>query len=162
MRPLRRSIAASVTLCAVLALARAAGAAETATSSVAVTATFASRTSLRVSTQILEFEIATPGGEAVAVVDFSAGARTRQGGDGLLTVEAEKAMAGPGGAADAETSVSFSGDGDGALDGTLATAPSLAGRWTGSGRRSGRVTFALRASAPGTYTMPVRFVLSTP
>ena len=31
-----------------------------------------------------------------------------------------------------------------------------------SGLREGRVVFTLRANASGTYTLPVRFVLSTP
>jgi hypothetical protein len=38
----------------------------------------------------------------------------------------------------------------------------VAGRWIGSGLRTGRLTFALRSAVAGTYSLPVRFVLSAP
>jgi hypothetical protein len=129
---------------------------------VVVAATVASRMSLKVSTQLLQFEVAD-GGEAVAAIDFSAGARTQTGGEVVLTVEPMRATEGPGGAADVETSVTFAGEGEGTRSGSLiANAPAVAGRWNGSGLRTGRMVFALRSAAPGSYSLPVRFVLSTP
>jgi hypothetical protein len=148
---------------AVVAFGTPAAAAETATGSVTVTAQFGSRTSLKVSTQVLQFDVARPGDPATAVVEFSAGARTRDGGEVVLSVEPMRAIDGPGGAADVDAALTFAGDGAGTLSGALdAAATSVAGRWSGSGLRSGRLVFALRASAPGTYTVPVRFVLTTP
>lgn len=131
------------------------------TKSVVVTATFDSRTSLRVSSQLLQFDVVD--GEAVAAIDFSAGARTRSGGEVVLTVEPARAAEGPGGAADVETSVTFAGEGDGTRSGALSSSsPAVAGRWNGSGLRTGRMVFSLRSAAPGSYSLPVRFVLSTP
>jgi hypothetical protein len=136
---------------------------ETATASITVTAEFASRTSLKVSNQMLQFDLNDPAQPAVAVVDFSAGARTRGGGEVLLTVEPLRAIEGPGGAGDVEAGITFSGIGVGTLQGSLQNATTaIAGRWNGSGLRTGPLTFALRASVTGVYTVPVRFVLSTP
>ena len=140
-----------------------AGAADSATASVTVTASFSSKTSLHVSSDVLRFDVTDPDRVAVAVVEFSAGARTHQGGDVVLTVEPTRAIEGPGGAADVETRVSFAGEGAGMRSGVLSPAQaSVAGRWNGSGRRAGQLVFALRAGAPGAYTMPLRFVLSAP
>jgi hypothetical protein len=81
----------------------------------------------------------------------------------VLSVEPLRAFDGPGGAADVVTAVSFSGVGEGTTSGALVQSqPSIAGRWTGSGLRTGTLVFVLRAAAPGTYLLPVRFVLSTP
>ena len=130
--------------------------AETKSSTVAVVAGFGSRTSLRVSSQTLQFAVSDPDVPAVAVVEFSAGARTQTGGDVLLTVERLSSIDCP------EEAVTFTGEGPGSAAGGLAAAgPTVAARWTGSGLRTGRLTFILRA-APGTYTIPLRFVLSTP
>ena len=147
----------------VVSLAQIASASDRATGTVAVTAQFNSRTSLTVSTHRLQFDLAAPGQPATASVDFSAGARTRTGGDVVLSVEPETGVEGPGGAADVESSMTFTGEGDASLTGEVRpTGASIAGRWTGSGLRTGRLVFALRASASGTYTVPMRFVLSTP
>lgn len=136
-------------------------AADAATTSVVVTAQFSSRTSLRVSTDLLQFDVAAPNQPATAGVDFSAGARTHSGGEVLLSIEQLGGIAGPGGASDVESSVSFAGEGDGTLDGAL-VGTAVAGRWTGSGLRQGRLVFALRAGASGNYLLPVRFILSAP
>ena len=77
----------------------------------------------------------------------------------MLTVEPVRQLEGPGGAVE----VSFSGEGEGTLDGALSErTPTVVGRWTGSGSRSGRVAFSLRAAAPGDYDVPLRFVLTAP
>jgi hypothetical protein len=134
-----------------------------ATAQLSVTARFHSRTSLRVSAHVLRFDVVDPAQPATAEVEFDAGARTLAGSDVVLSVEPERAIDGPGGAADVETTLSFQGSGEGVLAGVLDTrVPAIAGRWMGSGRRSGRLVFSLRAAAPGAYTIPVRFVLSTP
>jgi hypothetical protein len=136
---------------------------ESATTSVAVTAQFSSRTSLKVSSQLLQFAVTAPGEAALATMEFSAAARTRPAGEVVLTVEAVREIDGPGGAADIETAVTFSGEGEGTAAGALGTAaPSVAGRWSGSGLRTGRLTFALRSAVTGSYSVPLRFVLSTP
>ena len=138
-------------------------AAETAATSVVVSAQFSSRTTLNVSTEVLRFDVANPGEPATASVDFSAGARTFSGAEVLLSVEQIRSLDGPGGSSDIESSVSFMGQGYGTLDGVLGAAhPAVAGRWSGSGLRQGRLRFALRAGASGSYTVPVRFVLSAP
>jgi hypothetical protein len=138
-------------------------AADTATAAVIVNAQFSSRTSLKVSTEILQFDVATPDQPATAAVEFSAGARTPAGAEVVLSVERVRGVEGPGGAADVDASLTFSGESDGTLGGAVATGgPTVAGRWIGSGIRNGRLVFELRASASGRYTVPMRFVLSAP
>jgi hypothetical protein len=138
-------------------------AADTDTKSLVVSAQFRPRTALKVSTQILRFDVDPVAGTAIAAVDFSAAARTHEGGEVMLSVEPMRAIKGPGGAADVEAAVTFAGEGEGTLPGELrSVAPAIAARWTGSGVRTGRLTFSLRAAASGTYTMPIRFVLTAP
>jgi hypothetical protein len=156
-------IFAGVVAASVLAAASPVSAAETATASAVVSAQFSSRTSLKVSTDLLHFEVAEPGQRATATVDFAAGARTQAGAEVLLSIEQLHAVQGPGGASDLESSVSFAGEGAGTLAGALiAAGPAVAGRWIGSGLRQGRLVFALRAGASGNYMLPVRFILSAP
>ena len=81
----------------------------------------------------------------------------------MLTVERAGALSGPGGAADVEASLTVSVRGDGGPAGALdPSAPIVAGRWVGSGKRTGQLAFSLRSSVPGAYSVPVRFVLSAP
>jgi hypothetical protein len=157
---------AAVLTCALVCGAsgtRSASAADAVTRSVVVTAQFSSRTSLRVSTEVLRFEVTPAGGPATAAVDFSAGVRTQSGAEVMLSVERRSAD-GAGGGTDAATPITFAGQGSGTLDGSLdsTSARAVAGRWTGSGLRHGRLVFALHAGAPGAHTVPVRFVLSAP
>ncbi len=140
-----------------------AAAQNSASARVVINAQFSSHTSLKVSAQVLHFTVTDPAEPASVAVDFAAAARTGSGGEVVLSVEPVRALEGPGGAADAESAIGFAGAGDGTLSGTLdPVAPSIAGRWSGSGVRTGRLLFSLRASAPGSYTLPVRFVLSAP
>lgn len=135
----------------------------TASATVVVTAEFASRTALHVSTDDLRFEVPRDGGVSTVVVDFDARARTFAIGEVVLVVEPLRGLDGPGGAADVEAAVTFSGEGDGTLAGTLQpAAATVAGRWRGSGRRSGRLVFTLHTGTPGSYRIPVRFVLTAP
>lgn len=127
--------------------------AESATASIIVNVQFMTRTSLRVSTEVLRFDVTRPAEPALAVVDYSAGARTRPGGEVVLTVESLETVDG---------SISVRGEREG-VAGVLAPAhPVIAGRWVGSGSRAGRLEFSLCSPAPGTYAVPVRFVLSAP
>jgi hypothetical protein len=147
---------------AFLAMAAEVSAQQQAAATVRVQAQFASRTSLSVSARVLQFDV-TEAGVATVAIDFAAGARIASGGEVVLSIEPERAIAGPGGAADVETALSFEGHGAGTLAGALAPhAPAVAGRWSGSGLRTGRLIFALQAAAPGYYSVPLRFVLSTP
>lgn len=153
----------AVVLCALLGVASDGAAQQMARANVSIVADFAPRTSLKVSSEMLHFDVAQPGGTATAAIDFSAGARTPAQGEVVLTVEPLRALAGPGGAADVESSISVAGEGEGLLSTRLdAASTTVVGRWHGNGRRQGRLVFTLNATAAGTYSVPVRFVLSTP
>jgi hypothetical protein len=147
---------------AVIAVALPARASDEAIAKVTVAANVATRTSLHVSSELLTFDREGSGAPATAAVDFTAGARVPTGSLVMLTVEPLQAVSGPGGAADVETAVTFDGEGTGTLAGTLTAAPAVAARWQGSGFRQGRLVFTLHAAADGHYTVPVRFVISTP
>ena len=130
---------------------------------VMATLTVAPRTSLKTSVRVLEFRIEPGTNEALAVVEFTAAARALPDADVVMTVTPDGGLTGPGGAADVEADLTFSGDGSGTLSGTLmATQSATTARWTGGGSRSGRLVFRLRASSPGAYTLPVRFAISVP
>lgn len=153
-------------LAAVVAVAMLAGAAPSAASdargAIVVTAVFGPRSALDVSTEVLRFDVTDPDQPATVALDFSAAIRTRSGAEVVLSVEQLRSLQGPG-AADVESSLTFAGEGEGTLPGILdSKGLAVAGRWAGSGRRAGRLVFSLRASAAGHYTVPVRFVLSTP
>lgn len=158
MRTLPAILASAAAIVVCVAAPVRAGA--TATASVTVSVDVASRTSLRVSTDVLQFDGAGTGAPVTAAVEFSAGARVPRGGDVMLTVEPQRSMAD--GAAGVEPSITFEGEGDGTVAGVLSGTPVVAGRWQGSGLRHGRVRFTLHADSVGSYVVPVRFVLSTP
>lgn len=135
------------------------------TASAVLSASIEARTSLRVSTPVLRFDVVDSGAQVMeTAVEFLASARTRTGGDVVLTVEADGSIQGPFGAADAETALSFEGEGAGTTAGSLeVSGPQVAGRWTGSGQRAGRLRFSLSGAVnPGTYLVPVRLILSAP
>lgn len=138
-------------------------AAQTSTGVATVTATFAPRTAFRAAASSLEFHVITPDQPAMASVDFVASARTWAGAEVRLLVEPAGAVSGPGGAADVETRLVLESGGDGVVPGDVPlSGRSTAARWTGSGRRSGRLVFSLRASAPGRYAIPLTFLVSVP
>ena len=160
--PLLALIAASL-VCLSAGTQRLSAASDTTTKTVAAHASVASRTSLAVSSERLQFQVAGADQPAIATVEFVAAIRTHAGAEVVLTVEETQALAGPGGAADVDAAITFSGEGEGTLNGALATPrPSIVGRWVGSGRRTGRIAFALRAAVAGSYSLPVRFVLTAP
>ena len=143
--------------------ARPASAQNVASRDVTVNVNLVTRTSLKVSSRLLRFDVTQPNEPATAEFEFSAGARMPAGCDVVLTVEPERGLDGPGGAADAAADLRFSGEGQGLLAGPIAMGQNtVVGRWQGSGLREGRVVFTLRASAPGSYSLPVRIGLSTP
>ena len=153
----------SLALLATALSAVAAFAEDVARASVHVNVQVAARTSLRVSSELLQFDVARPDAPATAAIEFSAGARTASGADIVLSVEPLHGIDGPGGAADVETALTVAGHGQGLLSGHVDPVRStVVGRWSGSGLRTGRLVFTLRAHAAGSYAMPVRFVLSAP
>lgn len=130
---------------------------------VIATATIAPRTSLKTSARVLEFRIEPGTTEAVAVVEFTAAARALPDAEVLMTVTPDGGLIGPGGAADVDAELTFSGEGSGIPGGTLTlTESSTTARWTGGGLRNGRLVFKLRASSPGDYKLPVRFAVRIP
>lgn len=130
------------------------------TATIAVNVTVAARTSLHASAETLQFVVPEGSTTATASVEFTAAARVPQGTDVVLNVESPRGVDGPGGAADVERAVTFDGSGEGTQSGVIESGRSVAGRWQGSGRRTGRLTFTLHASAPGTYTMPLELLLT--
>ena len=148
---------------AIVLSATAAGAEDVANGQIGVNVNFSARTSLKVSSHVLHFDVTQAGATATAAIDFTAAARMPSGSDVVLTVESLRALDGPGGAADVDTDLTFAGEGNGLLTGALSSSThAVVGRWSGSGLRTGRLVFTLRANAAGNYSLPVRFVLSTP
>jgi hypothetical protein len=136
-----------------------ASAAETACGSVTVVATFSSRTTLQVSSDLLQFDVISADAPATASVDFLAAARTHAGGPVVLSIEPIGQSESP----VASASLSFTGDGHGLKSGTIAAdSLTVAGEWSGSGVRRGRLMFALRSTTLGNHVVPVRFVLTAP
>ena len=153
-----RSLSTAVVTAAVLSVATVASA-ESATTTLVVSAAFNSRTSLNVSTDVLQFDVGSASDSAVTTVEFSARARTAGGAQVVLSVERLDEVPQLRG----QSSLTFSGVGDGTLSGAVApTGLTVVSRWSGSGLWHGTVVFALRDSAPGKYVVPVRFVLSAP
>jgi hypothetical protein len=148
---------------AALAFAATPVAASDSVTHVTMRAEVSARTSLQVSTKELRFEIPAGTTSAEASLDFTASARTRSGAEVVLTIVPDGAVSGPGGAADIEVSLDFVGHGPGLASGHLdSAASSVAGRWSGSGSRRGRLTFRLRSASPGTYIVPLTAILSAP
>lgn len=130
---------------------------------ISVSAQIASRTSLNVSTHSLRFDVVNPSESATASIDFTAAARSVAGMDVVLSIEPLGAFGARGELDEAASTLTFVGEGEGTRGGTLVGGTSsVAARWTGSGHRTGRLVFALRTHARGSYTVPLRFVLSAP
>lgn len=150
-----------LTLAVVLGLAAPSAAADSASASatVVVNAQFSTRTSLKVSSQMLQFAVGAGDPAPSVAVDFSAAARTHAGGEVMLLIEP---LGGIDDGAEGIAAMTFAGEGQGTGRGALAVGGlTPVARWTGSGLRTGRLTFTLRAAA-GRYTVPVRFLLTAP
>ena len=153
MRSPAIALAATVTLSVAGGSSRLPAASDTTTKSLQASVEVSARTSLTVSTELLQFVVEEGGAPAVATVDYVAGVRTRADAEVMLTIEALR---------DVDAAVSFSTVGGGMHGSVVRARPVVVGRWIGSGRRSGRIAFSLCATDAGTYTLPVRFVLSAP
>jgi hypothetical protein len=126
---------------------------------IAATADVRHRTGLVVSSDVLHFHVTDAGQPAEVVVTFSAGARTASTADVLLFVTALNAHSDP---SLIGTALTISSGTSEAVTGPVTSdGPSLAAQWIGGGLRNGRIHFQLRA-APGTYVVPVRFLLTAP
>jgi len=137
-----------------------ASAADIASGSINVVATFSSRTTLQVSADLIEFEVMGSSAPVTASIDFVAAARTHAGAPVVLSIESIGLSGGP---STLDASLSFSGEGEGTKAGIISPdSPTIAGQWIGSGVRRGRLVFALRATDTGTYAVPLRFVLTAP
>ena len=148
-----------LTLAVVLGLAAPSAADTTASATLVVNAQFSTRTSLKVSSQMLQFAVGAGDQSPSVAVDFSAAARTRAGGEVMLLIEP---LGGTDDDAEGGAEMTFAGEGQGTGRGALAVSGlTPVARWTGSGLRTGRLTFTLRGSA-GRYTVPVRFLLTAP
>ena len=136
-----------------------ASAAESACSSVTVVATFSSRTTLQVSSDLLRFDVISADAPATASIDFVAAARTHAGGPVVLSIEPVR----PADSDDAASSLSVNGDGASTMSTAIsADEPTVAGQWIGSGVRRGRLVFALRTAMLGNHVIPIRLVLTAP
>jgi len=163
---LRRALATVALLGGALVLPI--GASDVASALVRFRSDVTASTALRVSSSVLRIDPqpgSTTGAILVGTVDYRAAARTRADGEVVLTVEAQSdvpALDGPGGGREAV--IEFAGIGDGARGGVLRRAvPQVAGRWIGSGVRSGQLVFRLRGDAGAAgAVVPLRFVISLP
>jgi hypothetical protein len=123
----------------------------TATSSLHVSATFAPRSSLHVSTRVLTFHV-TGSAPAEASVDIAAGVRLASGTAVELTAEADAPASG-------QLAVVAG------LEGTIPTSlgsatATVIAKWSESGFRTGPVTLRLNAP-PGVYSIPITLRMST-
>ena len=133
-------------------------ASDSTTRTITAQAQVSSRTSLTVSSRQLQFTVVEAGQPASASIDFVAGIRTQAGAEVMLTVETVAV-----GSLSDESRITFARDGEEGAIGSMSSGhPAVAARWLGSGRRTGRIAFALHGAAPGTYTIPLRVVLSAP
>lgn len=127
-------------------------------------ATVDSRTSLRVSSSHVRFDIVEGTPAEPAFVDFIVAARARADGDVVLTVEAVGRLERLSGGRSAGEHVVVWFQGEGEHAGALTeTTPQVAGAWKGSGVRHGRVAFRLLgAPVAAAYVQELKFVLSAP
>lgn len=117
------------------------------------------RTSLRVSTSRLRFDVAADGRVAAAAADYRAAARTAARGHVVLTIQPDGALEASDGAD--TTGLAVSCGGEAGARPLTAGHPQVVGRWTGSGVRQGTVSCRLvGAAAPARYFQPVKFVVS--
>ena len=149
-----RSLCAFVMLAAAVMMPAAVAADNDGT--VAVRVRVSSRTSLHVSTNVLEFRVPAGTTSATAVVDFTAAVRLPSSSGVVLNVE-------PGLIGDTDAEITFAGTGEGMKSGRLIPSGDVvAASWEGSGQRRGRIVFTMHASTPGVYRVPIRLVLATP
>lgn len=110
------------------------------------------RSGVRVSSDVLHFDVADGGAAAVAAITFAAGVRAAADADVrlLASVAADPGVTVALVSIDGATEVPVAGAG---------TAPVVVARWNGGGLRTGELRFALRG-AQGRYAVPVRIEVS--
>jgi hypothetical protein len=119
----------------------------------------APRTSLRVSTSRLRFDVAADGSVAGAAADYRAAARTAEREHVVLTIQPDGALEVPDGSGTTGLAV-LCGEEAGATPLTVGR-PQVVGRWAGSGVRQGAISCRLQgATTPGSYLQPVKFLVS--
>jgi outer membrane receptor for ferrienterochelin and colicin len=101
-----------------------------------------SATALRVSSQVLVFDVTEEGESAVATVEYVASARTAPDAEVILNVEVLK-VGGPAGAADEGETLTVAEPGGRTL--LLQRGEAIAAHWVGGGTRAGQLLFTLRA-----------------
>ena len=122
------------------------------TQALSVTASLQPRVSLQVSSGVLQFDVTDATVPATATIDFTAGARAASSSEVRLVVDALPDVPGL---------LTIAGGSEGVAMGELQPeTPTIAARWNGGGLRRGRLTFALRALAPGRYSVPVSLRLA--
>jgi hypothetical protein len=136
--------------------------AESAPATVKVTAQLSSRTSLRVSNDVLQFEVLYPTQPVVVSVGFVAGARTTDRSPVLLLFEMVEAVRGIDGVHHGDATLTLMNEDGGVITELKPGTPATARRWVGSGQRAGRLLFALRAETAGRYRVPMRLTLTAP
>jgi len=141
--------ALTLPLCLLISVATANADEPLATATLNASAHVSARTAVRVSREVLVFQVIDAAIPAEATVTFTAGARTRSDGEVQLFVRQEL-----------PTSWTMTAS-DGTLHAVMSNEPAIVSRWTGGGLRRGEVRFQLQG-VPGTYTIPVRFFVSVP
>jgi hypothetical protein len=144
------------------ATAESAPAAESVPASVKVTAQLSSRTSLRVSNDLLQFEVVYPTQPVMVSVGFAAGARTFPDGAVLLSFEMVEHVRGIDGLPHGGATLTLMNEDGGTLTEVKPGVPTTARHWVGSGLRTGHLVLALRAETAGRYMVPIRVTLSAP
>ena len=145
------------------AIASRAEAAESVVRSLAIQAEVSTRTSLKVSTNMLDVDVVNPALPAVGAIEFSAGARTEASGEVLLILEPLVSIfvANEPGPASALNVANADADHETAID-VSTPGPKIARRWVGSGLRRGTLHVSLRAPRAGRYQVPLRMLLVAP
>ena len=114
--------------------------------------------------ELLQFDVTRSGQPAIVAVDFSAASAHADRRRRWCCRSRPRARSKARGRADVESSLTFSGEGDGTLAGTGPPGRTPRRRPVDGQRPSEPAAWSSRFArrATGSYTMPVRFVLSTP
>lgn len=167
-RPSLQSVVKAVAVACAFAVSAArpeGAAAESVQRSITVRADVASRTTLRVSAEMVRFHVLNTAVPATASIDFAAGARTQAAGEVIFTIEPLGWTEAPDvdGTAAPQAGAGF-GRRDEEITAVDVSTPGrkVARRWVGSGLRHGTVRLVFRATKPGYYEVHLRVFLSAP
>jgi hypothetical protein len=167
---MKRMIVVAVLMVACITLAVSAGWSVTATQSVTISATVASKAKLALSAATVTFPDADPDatpsiGAAENPVTATVKATTGSASTVTLTVQAGGADLVSGTDQIAISNVTWTASGAGFVAGTMNTTAQSAGSWTGSGSRSGTFSYFLANSwayPKGSYTQTAVYTLTAP